>query len=288
LTPYLEKHTGALVKVFNLPGAGGMRSVNELYNSPKNGLTIAIMNGSAMVTNKLAGIKGADYNIEEFEYLGRVAADTRVLYVTAESGYNTFDDIRNSDKIVKLGATGLGGSGYIDGVISKEAFELNIQIIHGFDTLAVVTQSMMRGNLVGAWGPWGSAKYAVSSGTEKVILQSGRERIKDLPNIPAVFELIDKTNNPYRTRKILTAWDSLNAVGSPVATTPGTPQARVQFLRNGFNEAMHDPGFLKAAENADRPIHYASDAEIFEIIRNATNMEEDIEQLFVRAIRGEL
>jgi tripartite-type tricarboxylate transporter receptor subunit TctC len=288
LTPYLEKHTGAIVKVLNLPGAGGMRSVNELYNSPKNGLTIAIMNGSAMVTNKLAGIKGADYNIEEFEYLGRIAADTRVLYVTAGSGFNTFDDIRNSDKVVKLGATGLGGSGYIDGVIIKETFSLNIQIIHGFDALAVVTQSMMRGNLVGAWGPWGSAKHGVSSGSEKVVLQSGRERIKDLPNTPTVFELIDKTNNPNRTRKILSAWDSLNSVGSPVATTPGTPLDRLQFLRNGFNKAMHDPEFLKAAERADRPIHYASGSEIIEIISNATSMEENIEKLFIRAIRGEL
>jgi tripartite-type tricarboxylate transporter receptor subunit TctC len=108
LTPYIEKYTGAKVKVLNLPGAGGMRSVNELYNSPKNGLTIAIMNGSAMVTNKMADIKGADYIIEEFEYLGRIAADTRVLYVTRESGYETFDEILNSSETVKLGATGLG------------------------------------------------------------------------------------------------------------------------------------------------------------------------------------
>ena len=119
LTPYFERYTGADVKVVNLPGAGGMRSVNELFNSPKNGLTIAIMNDSSMVISRLAGIKGADYNIEEFEYLGRVVADTRVLFMTHKSGYATIDDIWNTEKIVKLGATGLGGSGYVDGVISK-------------------------------------------------------------------------------------------------------------------------------------------------------------------------
>ena len=243
---------------------------------------IEVINGSSMVINSLADIQGADYKINEFEYLGRVVAETRVLYMTARSGYETADDIWNSEKNIKLVSTGLGCSGYVDGVISKEAFGWDIQIIHGFDTLAMVTQSMLRGNLDGAWGPWESAR------SEKVVLQSGRERIKDLPNVPTVIELIDRTENPQKTREILSAWDALNSIGRPVATAPGTPIDKVKFLRNAFRQAMHDPGFLQAVERTDRPVNYASGEEIINIIREATEMEEDIEQLFIRAIRGEL
>ncbi len=146
----------------------------------------------------------------------------------------------------------------------------------------------MRGNLDGAWGPWGSVKHTINSGSESVVLQSGNQRISDIPNAPAIFELIDKTKNPERTREILNAWDALNLVGIPVATTPGTPMARVQFLRNAFQLAMHDPDFLQTIIKADRPIDYVSGEEMIDIIRNATGMDKEIEQLFINAIRGEL
>ena len=55
LVPYLEKYSGASIKVINRPGAGGMLAANELFLSPKNGLTIGMMNGLAMVTNRLGG-----------------------------------------------------------------------------------------------------------------------------------------------------------------------------------------------------------------------------------------
>jgi tripartite-type tricarboxylate transporter receptor subunit TctC len=288
LAPYIEKYTGAGVKVTNLPGAGGMRVANELYNSPGDGLTIAIINGSGMVINRLAGLKGANYQIEKFEYLGRVNADPRVLTVATESKYFTIEDIWNADESVKIGVTGLGGSGYVDGVISKEAFALNVQVIHGFDSSSAVRQSMLRGNIVGTWGSWGSAENAVKSGLERVVLQSGKVRTKDLPNVPAVFEFIDRTRNPEKTREILTAWDALISVGRPVATTPGTSADRVQFLRNAFSLAMHDPDFLQTTVTRNRPVHYASAVEMINIIKDATQMKGNIEQLFIKAIRGEL
>lgn len=39
-----------------------MRGVNELYASPNNGLNIGIINGGALITSQLAGIKGLNMN----------------------------------------------------------------------------------------------------------------------------------------------------------------------------------------------------------------------------------
>ncbi|MBT8100263.1 MAG: hypothetical protein KJO82_10955, partial [Gammaproteobacteria bacterium] len=112
IAPYLEKYTGARVDIINLPGAGGMRGVNELFNSTPDGLTIGTMNGSALVMNELAGMRGADYKIAEFAYLGRLVADRRVLVIALDSGYTSFEDLWKLGKQVKIGATGLGGSTY--------------------------------------------------------------------------------------------------------------------------------------------------------------------------------
>jgi tripartite-type tricarboxylate transporter receptor subunit TctC len=288
LSPYLRKYTGARFDILNLPGAGGMRGANELFTSPSDGLTIGMINGSALVTNELVGVKGADYKIGEFEFLGRVVADTHVLIVSNQSGYESFEQILNAEEEVKIGATGLGGSTYLDAVISKEAFGLNLNIIHGFDSSSVIRQAMLRGNIVGSWGSWGSAIDAVDSGRHIVVLQSGTERNADLPDVPTVFEMIEKSSNQERTLAIVTAWESLNAVGRPVAAAPGTPADKIRFLRAAFEKAMHDPELLKDLKQAGRAISYASGDEMSNIVESATAMPDDIAQLFVRAIKGEL
>lgn len=288
LSPYLKKYTGARFDILNLPGAGGMRGANELFSSPSDGLTIGMINGSALVTNALVGIKGADYKIGEFEFLGRVVADTHVLIVSKQSSYESFEQILNAEDELKIGATGLGGSTYLDAVIIKEAFGLNLNIIHGFDSSSVIRQAMLRGNIVGSWGSWGSAIDAVDDGRHIVVLQSGTERNADLPDVPTVFEMIEKSSNQERTLAIVTAWESLNAVGRPVAAAPGTPAEKIQFLRAAFKKTMHDPELLKDLKQAGRAISYASGDEMSKLVESATAMPDDIEQLFVRAIKGEL
>ena len=288
LSPYLRKYIGARVDVENRPGAGGMKGVNELFISPNDGLIIGMINGSALVTSELAGVKGANYKLDEFAYLGRIVADPRVLVMSKAAGYNSFADIIKSPTPIKIGATGLGGSTYVDAVISKEAFNMNVEIIHGFDSSSVVRQEMLRGNIKGTWGSYGSAEEGIDGGAEVVMLQSGSERMADLPDVPAVFEFADMTDNPQRTREILKAWDALIAVGRSVAAPPGTPENRLAFLREAFDKAMHDPEMIALGKRTGRLFDYASGAEIDEITNNATNMPPNIKDLFVKAINGQL
>lgn len=288
LGPFLEKYTGARVDIVNLPGAGGMRGANELFNAPRNGLTIGLINGSALVVNEIAGMRGAEYKIAEFEYLGRIVADKRVFAVTLDSGYDTIQEVFEANGKFKVGATGLGGSTYLDAVVINEAFELSLDIVHGFDSSSNVKQSMLRGNISGTWGSWGSAVDAVDDGRHKVLLQSGRRRLPELPDVPTAFELADATVNPERARKILSAWELLHDVGRPLAVPPGTPPERLEFLRQAFAKAMQDPELLEIASKTHRPLDYAKADEMKGIIVDAVDLPDDIEPIFVRAVKGEL
>lgn len=288
LSPFLRKYTGARVDVENRPGAGGMKGVNELYISPNNGLVIGMINGSALVTSELAGVKGANYKLDEFGYLGRIVADPRVLVMSKAAGFETFADVVKSPSPVKIGATGLGGSTYVDAVVTKEAFKMNVEIIHGFDSSSVVRQEMLRGNIKGTWGSYGSAEEGIDEGAEVVMLQSGSKRMDALPDVPAVFEFVDESSDPARTRKILEAWDALIAVGRSVAAPPGIPERRLAFLQEAFDQAMHDPELIEMGKRTGRLFDYASGDEIHRITVNATNMPPDIKDLFVKAINGQL
>ena len=288
ISPYMEEFTGARIDVINLPGAGGMRGVNELYTSPNNGLVIGIMNGSALIANELSGIKGAEYKLDGFEYLGRIIADPRILVLTDKSEIKTFEEFLDPQNPIKLGATGLGGSTYVDAVISKEAFNLDVEIIHGFGSSPVIRQSMLRGNIAGTWASWGSAEDGVDQGLEFPVLQTGRDRIPDLPDVPTVWEYVDRTDNPDLTLAILTAWAALIEVGRSVAAPPGTAAERILFLREAFYESLHNPNLLASAEQAGRPFDYATGEEMKKITLDATQMPPDIEELFIKAINGQL
>ena len=288
IAPYLEKYTGARVDILNLPGAGGMRGANELFNAVPDGLTIGLINGSALVMNELAGMPGADYEISAFEYLGRTVADRRVLVVSLASGLESFDAVWKAGDEVKIGATGLGGSTYVDAVIVNEAFAMGLNIIHGFDSSSVVRQAMLRGNIAGTWGSWGSALDAVDQGRDKIILQSGKERAADLPDVPLAYEFVDRTADPDRARAILDAWEALHAVGRPVAAPPGTNPERAAFLRRAFDQALHDPELLAEAERVKRPLDFASGDGMARIVAESMLMPDNIRELFVGAVLGEL
>ncbi len=268
LAPYLEKYTGATVVVNNMEGAGGMTSLNYTYRAPKDGLTIAIINGNPAVTNVIAGTPGIVYELDKFSWIGRIVSDPRVLVLRTDSPYETIEEMMNSSDIIKIGATGLGGSTYVDAVIVGEALELPLDVIHGFDSSTVTDQAILRGDVEGTWGSWGSRRKLVDDGLMKVVLQGGTERIADLPDIPTWFEVV-KTE---RGKAILTVLDSLNAIGRPLAASPGIPPERLAFLRQAFDQTMQDPDFLAEAAQAKRDLDYASGERIAEMAVSAVNI----------------
>ncbi|MDU8941805.1 Bug family tripartite tricarboxylate transporter substrate binding protein [Ovoidimarina sediminis] len=288
LAPYFEKYTGARVDIVNMPGSGGMKGAVEIFNSPNDGTYIGIINGSAMVTNQLAQIEGANYKVGQYEYLGRMVADPRVMVVSALSGIESFEDMMNNGRPEIVGATGLGGSTYVDAVIIGDAFGIDQRVVHGFDRSGDIRTAMLRGDVQAMWGSLGSALKGIESGDHKVILHAEKEDRPELGGAPSIYDVAKTTENPERATKILRSWEALNAVGRPVAAPPGIPEDRLAFLREAFAASMNDAEFVSQMEEAGRDLLYASGEEMSEIAKAATELEPDIEALFVRAIRGEI
>ncbi|WP_017727532.1 Bug family tripartite tricarboxylate transporter substrate binding protein [Halalkalibacterium ligniniphilum] len=288
LMPYLEKYTGARIEIANLPGAGGMRGANELWRAPNDGLTIGHINGSALVMNDLAGIEGAEYNIEEFSYLGRVVTDLRVLTMQVDGDFETADDLFTIDRTIRLGATGLGGSTYVDAVVVGEAFGFDQEVMHGFDSSGVIEQAMLRGDVDGMWGSYGSAYDRIEEGLVKVVLQSGHERSEALPDIPTIFEMVDKYETSDMGLELLNVLEELTAVGRPIVAPPGVPEERLEFLREAFEQAMNDPELIERAESATRELHYLSGQEMEDVVNSATEMSDEVRDILIAAVRGQL
>lgn len=110
-----------------------------------------------------------------------------------------------------------------------------------------------------------------------------------LLDVPTAFEILDKTNNPERATAILEVWDSLNAVGRPLAVPPGVPEERLDFLQEAFDKVMADERFKAEAKQSERDLLYASGEEMLKIAISATKIEdEEVKQIIINAIKGEL
>ncbi len=288
IAPYLEKYTGARVDIVNMPGSGGMKGAVEIFNSPADGLNIGILNGSALVTNQLAEIEGANYKVGQYDYLGRMVADQRVLVASKESGITDYESFKNHGKPVIVGATGLGGSTYVDAVISGEVFDFDQKVVHGFDRSGDIRTAMLRGDVDAMWGSLGSALEGMESGDHVVILTDQRDPKGALEGARTIWQVADQLDDKERALEILNAWDALSAVGRPVAAPPGVPEDRLAFLRDAFDQAMHDPEFVAGAEESKRDLSYASGDEMAKIAKDATELKPEIHDLFVKAIRGEI
>jgi len=288
IIPYFEKYSGARVDIVNLPGSGGMKGAVEIFNSPADGLTVGIINGSAMVTNQLAEIEGATYKVGDYNYLGRIVADKRVMVASEISGITSFEDLMNNGTTEIVGATGLGGSTYVDAVITGEVLAIDQRVVHGFDRSGDIRTAMLRGDVQTMWGSLGSALSGIEDGDLKIILHGEKVATGMLEGIPSIYDIAMTMDDGEKRVKILESWEALSAVGRPVAAPPGIPEERLAFVREAFAQAMNDPEFVASSLESDRELSFATGEDMSRIAKSATELEPDVTELFVKAIRGEI
>ena len=285
LAPYLSKYTGANVIVKNQPGAGGLLAVNGVYESRPDGLKINIQNTMASVTNQLVGLEGVRYDLLKYSWLGRITTDRRVLAMRKNSPVKTFEALMKSSQVIKLGATGVGGSTYVDAVITKEALNLPVEVVFGYDSSPEVDLGLLRGEIDGTYGSYNSRLGMVKAGEQFLVLQSGRDRASYIPDVPNWFEFAKDD----RAKKLLKALNGLHETGRTVSTTPGIPPERLAFLRQAFEKSMNDPEFISDAKKAKRDLDFLSGDDVLQLMNDVLNIDDpQIKKIFVNAVKGEM
>ena len=109
--------------------------------------------------------------------------------------------------------------------------------------------AMERGEVEGVSGSWASVKaqrpHWLRDKQVNVIVQSGRAKHPDLPDVPMIDEFVKEPEH-----KVM--WQVMVAMGlgRPLAAPPGVPAELVKILRAGFEATMKDPAFSPRWRNA--------------------------------------
>jgi tripartite-type tricarboxylate transporter receptor subunit TctC len=230
----------------NLPGAGGIRLATQLYNvSPRDGTEIGTFQTSVAL-EPLFGSKEARFETDKFTWIGNMTSDPTACMTWRHTGVKTWQDLKN--RVTTFGASGPASGAAIYSEAMAALLGVRIKVIYGYQGTRSSNLAMQRGELDGQCGLYLSTVRStfgdqVRSGDLTVWLTSGKERAKDFPDVPTIFELVKSEED----RALAGLVFGQDATSRPIAAPPGLSAEVATALRRGFMATLADPAFLAEA-----------------------------------------
>lgn len=223
----------------NMPGAGGFRLANWLYNAgPKDGTAVGTV-PQAIAIEQALGTTGLKYEADKFTWIGRMAPVVEIMYTWHTSPTKTIDD-------AKQRVTLMGGTSPNSPTITY-LYQLNTLVgtkfkpIAGFKSTTDAGLAIERGEVEGTIKSWESMKVSNADWLKEkkvnLIVQFAHEKASDMPDVPLMTDLGNSEND----RKAMLFFASGNAIGRSLAGPPGLQSDRAKALQKAFMDAMNDP-----------------------------------------------
>lgn len=225
----------------NMPGAGGIRAANYLYNvAPKDGTAIGMVDQSIYL-DQILNLHGVKVDATKFNWIGRILSNSAVLFAWHTAPDKTIQDVYKHTLIVSTS----GAASKLNWTVLKNLLGMKFRIITGYKGSADAMLAMERGEVQALSMPWPELK---NRGAEllrdkkiNLLLQTGLEKHPDLQDVP---RMIDLARNDEE-KKLLALFSSGATVGRSVVAPPDLPAERVKELRRAFSASLKDPALLK-------------------------------------------
>ncbi len=231
--------------VLNRPGAGHVIGANLIFRAKPNGLTIGTFN-TGLIYAQLIGRRGIRFDLNKFSWIGKAAADPRMVATGAQLKFKSIMDFQGGSEPHKFGASGIGSSAYNEAIMLSRAFDLNIKQIPGYGGTKSQL-AIMRGEIVGMMGGRSSVRGFVDSGKGRYILQIG--------GVPVAG--VDQAKDLAKTddaKAIVALIASQAELARFTAGPPKIRKGRLAVLRGAYRKALESKELLAQAKIAKRPI----------------------------------
>jgi tripartite-type tricarboxylate transporter receptor subunit TctC len=283
LAKYMGKHLPSkpTLVVENMPGAGGLKAANYLYQvAPKDGSALGTF-ARGVVIGPLFG-QGA-FDGTKFSWIGSVTDDVNVCLSWHTSQVKTWSDLMT--KPFTVAGQGPQADPNVYANLVKNVFGAPIKVVNGYPGSNEIALAMERGEVDGVCAlSYSTAKTTleekIKKGDINIIFQAGLKKAADLPDIPLLLDLA----HDDKQRAILKLIMGVQAMARPFVAPPGLPQARTQELRTAFAETMNDPDFVAEAKRLNLEVNPASGEEVETLVADLYRTPRDIVGQAQRAI----
>jgi tripartite-type tricarboxylate transporter receptor subunit TctC len=235
------------IVVTNIPGGGGIRAANILYNkSNRDGLAIGTFSNS-MITEPLLGAGQSMFAPNNFGWIGSATREDGICIAARSSGVRSWNDLQREELLV--GTTAPGTTTYMYPVMLRNLFGAKFKLVSGYPDAGQITLALQQGEVQSICQTYSSLKVGhqdwLRDGVVYPIIALGLGRIPDFPAVESASELA----NTVEQEDILKVILAPTLAGRPFVVPPGVPQDRVDALRNGFKMMTRDDRFLAEARN---------------------------------------
>ena len=268
----------------NMPGAGGVKAMNYLYNvARKDGTVIGTFARGLVIEPLLGHAQGTQFEATKFNWIGSVSNEVSVCAFWATSGIKTWQDLQTKPTII--GASAAGADSEIFPTVLRNLFRLPTKVVTGYSGGgADINLGMERGEVTGRCGwSWSSllsqSRPLLDGKKINIVLQLALQKHEDLPDVPLVMDLPTTPQNKAALKLIT----SRQSIARPFAAPPGVPAARVAALRAGFDATMKDPQFLAEAKRLDLEVRPVAGAEVEKLIQEIYASPPDVVKLAAQA-----
>ena len=271
----IARHIGRLIPgnptviVRNMPGAGGITAMNWLYNTADKDGTIIGLVGNGMPLEPLFGTKTARYDATRFNWLGTPSYEVGMVLLWNTVPVNTLDDLRTRE--TTMGSSGANSTPAFYTRLLNATLGTRMRLIHGYPGQNDALLAMERGELDG----YPSVFYSALTSTRptwlqekkaKPIVQYGPERLKELPDVPFVTDLLTNEDD----KLLMQAASAPQALGRPLLLPPDVPVDRVAAIRKALADTFSD-------------VQFQADAAKIGLIVNAPQTGQQLQDVIVRA-----
>jgi tripartite-type tricarboxylate transporter receptor subunit TctC len=248
---FMSKHLpgNPTILVNNMPGGGGIRAANFLYNiAPKDGSTIALLDRGVATAPLLYGEESkAQFEAVKFNWLGSAMRENGMAVVSTRTSVQSIEDVKTREVIV--GATAPEQDPAMFPRLLNELLGTKFKIVYGYggqpDTFLATERGELDGLFMSGWSGNGRAyvREQMKEGKMRLLVQMSATGDPAHSETPTILSLMKNDKD----RQIVELLLSRLSLGRPFLSPPGIPADRVAMLRDAFQKAATDPALLEEA-----------------------------------------
>jgi tripartite-type tricarboxylate transporter receptor subunit TctC len=246
----VQRHLGRFlsgspgIMVQNMPGAGSLRSVMALVNSPEDVIGTF---SSALLTEAISMPERVKVDFRSLASIGNVSEDIRICYTRSALGVRGWSDLLAREQVI-FGATAPGTSGNVDTAMLRNLFGVRLKQVQGYAGSADKRLALEKGEIDGDCGGWTSIPEDwLRSGKINAVLRLSPTLVAGMDrDVPFGGDLLLNE----RDRRIYNFLTAPERLGRLFMVPAQFPAGRVAALRTAFDAMVGDAAFLAEAQTS--------------------------------------
>lgn len=232
LTDPVAQALGVSLPVVNRPGANGVLAAKELTQQEPDGYKIGTVNASTFMITPLAVSENEKVDIDELDIIAGFTQDDYILVTYADSEYESLDDLKNADKEISYGTTGVGGGGQLCAALTFAMAKIDGSDVP-FEGDSPALTAVLGKQVDVASVQLAAAKEYLDSGEVRGLAVFSDEQIKQIPDV--------KTAKQQGLDFSVSQWRTLCA-------PKGTDEKAKETLLKAFTDAVKADAFVEFCE----------------------------------------